>query len=63
MGNFNQDNVYHIELVNNNIFFAITNYSDLNQVAVLNVYGDLVSTYNSGVTPGDFAFWTKSYNR
>jgi len=63
MGNFNQDNVYHIELVNNNIFFAITNYSDLNQVAVLNVYGDLVSTYNSGITPGDFAFWTKSYNR
>ena len=61
IGDFNQSNVYHIELINNNIFFALTDFSELNQLAILNTYGDLIFTYNVGATPGDFAFWTKSY--
>lgn len=60
IGSFNQSNVYHVEIVNDNIYFGITDYSDLNQMVVLNSFGDAISTFNVGKNPGDFAYWQKN---
>ena len=60
IGSFNQNNVYHIEVIDGNILFALADYADLNQVHVLNQYGDTISEYDVGPTPGDFTFWKKS---
>ncbi len=60
IGSFNQSNVYHIEVIDGNILFALADYGDLNQVHVLNQYGDTILEYEVGLTPGDFTFWNKS---
>ena len=60
IGNFNQNNVYHIEVIDGNILFSLADYADLNQVHVLNQYGDTISKHEVGSTPGDFTFWEKS---
>tara|TARA_B110000438_G_C15749216_1_gene622136 strand:- start:346 stop:1392 length:1047 start_codon:yes stop_codon:yes gene_type:complete len=60
IGSFNQSNVYHIEVIDGNILFALADYADLNQVHVLNQYGETIAEYEVGSTPGDFTFWKKS---
>ena len=60
IGSFNQRNVYHIEVIDGNILFSLADYANLNQVHVLNQYGDTISEYEVGSTPGDFTFWKKS---
>ena len=59
IGSFNQSNVYHVETFNGNIYFAITDYGNLNKLSILNQSGDELSTFNVGKNPGDFAFWHK----
>ena len=59
IGSFNQSNVYHVETFNENIYFAITDYGNLNQLSILNQSGDELSTFDVGKIPGDFAFWHK----
>ncbi len=57
IGNFDQSMIYHVEKIGNHFWFAITNYSDINQVHVLDENGNTISTYESGIIPGDFAVW------
>jgi len=57
IGNFDQSMIYHVEKIGNYFWFAITNYSDINQVHVLDENGNTISTYESGIIPGDFAVW------
>ena len=57
IGNFSQSQVYHVEKINNNFWFAITDYEDLNEVHVLDSSGSSVSVYDVGQNPGDFAVW------
>ena len=57
IGNFNQSNVYHVEIVDGNILFAITDYDDLNQIHVLDQNGNEIMQYEVGLTPGDFTSW------
>ena len=49
--------IYHVEKIGNHFWFAITNYSDINQVHVLDENGNTIATYESGIIPGDFAVW------
>ena len=57
LGNFNQSQVYHVELIDNNFWFAITNFADLNEVHVLDDNGNTLNVYNVGQNPGDFVKW------
>lgn len=57
IGSYEQSNVYHVEVINNQIWFAITDYQDLNEVRVVSYSGAEIVTYNVGISPRDFAVW------
>ena len=59
IGNFNQNQVYHVERINDNFWFALTDYQDMNEVHVLDSNGNPIAVYNVGKNPGDFTFWNK----
>jgi len=59
IGNYNQDQVYHVEIINDHILFCLTNYSDMNSVKILNNIGEEIGNYQVGISPGDIAFWEK----
>ena len=57
IGNFNFNNLYDVKSINNKIYFAITNYADINQVTVLDASGNELNTFDVGLIPTDFAIW------
>ena len=59
IGNYNQSHIYHVEKINGNFWFAITDWNDLNEVSVIDSNGDELFTYKVGQNPGDFAYWKK----
>tara|TARA_X000001036_G_scaffold440129_1_gene494735 strand:- start:953 stop:1933 length:981 start_codon:yes stop_codon:yes gene_type:complete len=59
IGDFEQPQVYHVEEINGNIWFAITDYNELNQVHVVDFEGNLLNSYEVGQNPGDFVYWQK----
>jgi len=60
IGNYTQDQVYQVEIINDNIWFCITNWLNLNLVKVVNNNGQEIASYNVGIEPGDLAYWKKS---
>ncbi len=60
IGSFQQSSVYHVEVIDNEIWFAITNFQDLNEVKVVSFDGSELASYNVGISPRDFAKWTLS---
>ena len=59
IGNYEQSLVYHVEEINGNIWFGLTNYSDYNQIKVIDSNGEEIASYDAGSLPGDFTFWQK----
>ena len=59
IGSYDQNQVYHVEKINDNIWFALTNYTDYNVVKVLDSNGNEIASYEVGTNPGDFAHWSK----
>jgi len=59
IGNFNQSQVYHVELIDNHFWFSLTDYQDMNEVHVLDDSGNSIAIYEVGQNPGDFAIWNK----
>lgn len=57
IGNYNQLNIYHVEKINDNFWFAITDWNELNEVRVVDANGNELFTYQVGQNPGDFALW------
>ena len=64
IGNYNQDEVYHIEVINDNVWFSIIPLDDygypsneISEVKVLNSSGIEISNYTVGINPGDFTYW------
>lgn len=57
LGNYNQSLVYHVEQINGNIWFGLTNFSDYNEVKVIDANGEEIRSYEVGLFPGDFGFW------
>ena len=57
IGSYNQSHIYHVEKINGNFWFAITDWDDLNEVRVVDSNGDELFTYKVGQNPGDFALW------
>jgi len=62
LGSYQQNQVYHVEIINDNIWFCITNWSDINRINVVNNHGQEIASYstNIGLMPGDLAYWKKS---
>jgi len=59
IGSFEQSLIYHVEVINDRIWFALTNYTDINEVVVFDFSGLEIATYQTGIAPGDFAYWEK----
>ena len=59
VGSFDQSLIYHVEVMNDQILFALTNYTDINEVIVFDFSGLKIATYQTGIAPGDFAYWEK----
>ena len=60
IGNYEQWQIYHIEKINGNFWFAITDYQNLNEVRVVDINGNELGIYKVGQNPGDFAIWNKN---
>ena len=60
IGNYDQTQVYHVEEINGNFWFALTNFSDYNELKVVSYEGIEITSYDVGINPGDLAYWTKS---
>ena len=59
IGNYDQTQIYHVEIINDNIWFGITNFTDLNEVQEIDANGNKLAIYKVGKNPGDFAYWSK----
>ena len=59
LGSYEQSNVYHVEVLDGEIWFAITDYQGLNEVKVISFDGVETASYQAGISPGDFAKWTE----
>ena len=57
IGNYEQSQVYHVEIIDDNIWVAITDYTTLNEVRVVDYTGNEIGAYSVGINPGDFAKW------
>ena len=57
IGSYNQSQIYHTEVIGNNIWFAITNHTDMNEIKVVDSNGLEIASYEVGTSPGDFVKW------
>ena len=57
IGAYDHNQVYSTKIINEFIYFGITNYSDLNEVKVVDSNGNEINSYEVGIIPGDFAIW------
>ena len=59
IGNFNQSEVYSVDVINDKVYFGLTDYNSLNRVKVISKDNLEVASYDVGKIPGDFALWRK----
>tara|TARA_Y100000748_G_scaffold188644_1_gene157890 strand:- start:41 stop:289 length:249 start_codon:yes stop_codon:yes gene_type:complete len=59
IGNFNQSEVYSVDVINDKVYFGLTDYNSLNRVKVISNDNLEVASYDVGIIPGDFALWKK----
>ena len=59
IGAYEQALIYHVEIINDNIWFTLTDYNNTNLIKVVNNSGKEISSYNVGLMPGDLAYWKK----
>ena len=51
-----------IEVIEDEIWFSLTDYTSFNEIRVLNEYGTQIASYEAGILPGDFSNWTDGDN-
>ena len=66
IGSYNQGNVYHVEIIDDHIWFGLAVLDDSGwlvsepgTVKVIDSNGLEISSYEVGINPGDFAIWNK----
>ena len=59
IGSYDQSQVYSTEVIGDYIYFGITDYTEMNEVRVVDSNGNEVATYDVGILPGDFTIWQK----
>jgi len=57
LGNYNPSEVYSVKILNDKIYFGLTDYSYPDYVHVLDSNGILINEYEVGLIPGDFEIW------
>ena len=57
IGDFSQSDIYSVEVIQDKIYFGLSDFTHPDQVVVLNFNGDIIQEYSVGVAPGDFALW------
>ena len=57
LGSFDPAQLYSSKIIGNYIYFGITNFKDLNMVKVVDFNNNIVSSFDVGIIPGDFAYW------
>jgi len=57
IGSYEQSQVYSTEIIEDHIYFGITDYTTMNAVKVLDYNGNEILSYDVGILPGDFAIW------
>ncbi len=57
IGNEEPGQVYSSQIINEKVYFGITNFTDINMVKIYNLNNELESTIEVGLFPGDFAYW------
>ena len=62
IGNYSQNNIYHIEIVNDNVWFAIKNGNNTGEIKVMNSNGLEINQFPVGINPGDIAYWSDKEN-
>ena len=60
IGSFDQSQVYHVEIINDYIYFTLTDYSAINMLKQVDSNGTVISSYDVGINPGDLAYWKYS---
>jgi len=60
IGNFDQSQVYHVEIINDYIYFTLTDYSTMNVLKQVDSNGAVINSYDVGINPGDLAYWKYS---
>jgi len=60
IGDYNQSLVYHVEIINDNIWFTLTDYENTNLIKVMDSTGDEIASYSVGIIPGDLAYWKRT---
>jgi len=60
IGSYQQSYIYHVEVVDDYLWFAVTNSDDYNYVKKLTLNGVELASYKTGIAPGDFAFWSNN---
>jgi len=52
--------LYSSEILNNKVYFGITNYTDINLVKIYNGNNEIEGIFEVGLFPGDFAYWQEN---
>lgn len=57
IGDEEPNQVYSSEIINDKVYFGITNFTDINLLKIYNSNNELDSIIEVGLFPGDFAYW------
>ena len=57
MGSYSPSEIYSVEVINEHIYFGLSDFVYPDQVAVVDRDNNEVALYDVGVAPGDFAIW------
>ena len=60
IGDYTPGQLYSAEIIGNYIYFGLTNYTDFNKVKVVDFNNNEVGSFDVGIIPGDFAYWTSN---
>ena len=58
IGSYDSEEIYSAAVVDDNIYFGLSDFTNPDFVAVVNSQGEEISRYQVGVFPGDFAVWS-----
>ena len=59
IGDYNQSEVYSVDVINEKVYFGLTDFSNYNRVKVISKDNLEIASYDVGKIPGDFAVWRR----
>ena len=59
IGNYNQSEIYSVDVINEKVYFGLTDFSNYNKVKIISKDNLEIASYDVGKIPGDFAVWRR----